>query len=275
MILYTLNRGGRMSKKEKHGSINEIFMNIGKKQEEIIESYTEDNTDNNLSHDDKEQYEEYEEFTSFDDDDNDDEYDNIDLDEEYEDEFDNKETFSPIYKYLGVIIVIGMILVLDFMCGLKLGIGPIFAIPLKTYDDGGTIEYYGLGYKVIKYNQIQGRRDKEIGSWSLKYNSNPITIQDIDFAISMKDDKNNTIEKYNNKFVRLITTLQKNDTSNKELIFGFYDDKQEFEIELICKNKEIQNNNITLEIGKETTILGKLSYDKNKKFYIKNCFIEQ
>ena len=35
MILYTLNRGGRMSKKEKHGSINEIFMNIGKKQEEI------------------------------------------------------------------------------------------------------------------------------------------------------------------------------------------------------------------------------------------------
>ena len=30
-----------MSKKEKQGSINEIFMNIGKKQEEIIESYTE------------------------------------------------------------------------------------------------------------------------------------------------------------------------------------------------------------------------------------------
>ncbi len=264
-----------MSKKENRGSINEIFMNIGKKQEEILESYNEEDTDNNIELDDKEENEEYEEFTSFDDDD-DDEYDNIVLeDDEYEDEFDNKETFSPMYKYLGVVIVILVILVLDFLCGLKLGIGPIFSIPLKTYDDGGTIEYYGLGYKVIKYNQIQGRRDKEIGSWSLKYNSNPITIQDIDFAISMKEDKNSTIKKYNNKFARIITTLQKNDTSNKELIFGFYDDKQEYEIELICKNKDIRSDNITLEIGKETTILGKLSYDKNKKFYIKNCFIEQ
>ena len=264
-----------MSKKEKHGSINEIFMNIGKKQEEILESYNEENIDNNIEQNDKEGNEEYEEFTTFDDDD---EYDNINLDEddeEYEEKYNNKESFSPIYKYLGVVIVIGVILAFDFLCGLKLGIGPIFALPLKTYEDGGTIEYYGVGYKVIKYNQIQGRRDKEIGSWSLKYNSNPITIQDIDFAISMKDNKNKTIEKYNNKFVRIITTLQKNDTSNKELIFGFYDDKQEYEIELICKNKDIQSNNITLEIGKETTILGKLSYDKNKKFYIKNCFIEQ
>ena len=264
-----------MSKREKHDSINEILMNIGKKQEEILESYNEEDIDNDKELD---QNEEYEEFTTFDDEEDDDEYDNIQLDkddEEYEDEFDSKELFSPIYKYLGVVIVIGVILVLDFVCGLKLGIGPIFALPLKTYEDGGTIEYYGVGYKVIKYNQIQGRRDKEIGSWSLKYNSNPITIQDIDFAISMKDNKNKTIEKYNNKFVRIITTLQKNDTSNKELIFGFYDDKQEYEINLICKNNDIQNNNITLEIGKETTILGKLSYDNNKKFYIKNCFIEQ
>ena len=265
-----------MSKKEKHGSINEIFMNIGKKQEEILDSYNEDDIDNDIEQEDKLENEEYEEFTSFDDDDNEYENNNLDeYDEEYEDEFDNKESFSPIYKYLGVVLVIAVILGLDFLCGLKLGIGPIFALPLKTYEDGGTIEYYGLGYKVIKYNQIQGRRDKEIGSWSLKYNSNPITIQDIDFAISMKDNKNNTIEKYNNKFVRIITTLQKNDSSSKELIFGFYDDKQEYDIEFICKNKDIQSNNITLEIGKETTILGKISYDKNKRFYIKNCFIEQ
>lgn len=54
-----------MSKKENRGSINEIFMNIGKKQEEILESYNEEDTDNNIELDDKEENEEYEEFTSF------------------------------------------------------------------------------------------------------------------------------------------------------------------------------------------------------------------
>jgi hypothetical protein len=31
---------------------------------------------------------------------------------------------------------------------------PIFAIKFGGYWDGGTIEYLGLGYKVIKYNQL-------------------------------------------------------------------------------------------------------------------------
>jgi hypothetical protein len=31
---------------------------------------------------------------------------------------------------------------------------PIFAVPIKVYKDGGSVEYYGLGYKVIKYNTL-------------------------------------------------------------------------------------------------------------------------
>ena len=41
-------------------------------------------------------------------------------------------------------------------------------IRTSIYKDGGTKEYYGLGYKVIKYNQIEGRRDTQIGLWNLK-----------------------------------------------------------------------------------------------------------
>ena len=52
-----------------------------------------------------------------------------------------------------------------------------FIIKTHTYNDGGTKEYYGLGYKVIKYNQVQGRRDKVIGSWKLKYNMNEPTYK--------------------------------------------------------------------------------------------------
>ena len=70
-----------MSKREKHDSINEILMNIGKKQEEILESYNEEDIDNDKELD---QNEEYEEFTTFDDDEDDDEYDNIQLDKDDE-----------------------------------------------------------------------------------------------------------------------------------------------------------------------------------------------
>ena len=53
---------------------------------------------------------------------------------------------------------------------------PIFAIPVFKLKDGGTVEYYGLGYKVIKYNVLDnlqtgqtGRKDTVFGFWTLKY----------------------------------------------------------------------------------------------------------
>lgn len=36
---------------------------------------------------------------------------------------------------------------------------PIFAIRTAMYKDGGTTVYMGLGYKVIDYNQLEGRKD--------------------------------------------------------------------------------------------------------------------
>ncbi len=35
---------------------------------------------------------------------------------------------------------------------------PIFAIPIVKYKDGGSVEYYGLGYKVIKYVDLAAER---------------------------------------------------------------------------------------------------------------------
>ena len=74
--------------------------------------------------------------------------------------------------------------------------GPFFAIPGVQYKDGGTREYYGLGYKVISYHQVQGRRDKELGFWNLEYNTSAITIKDIDLAIGMVDKGEEFYQKY-------------------------------------------------------------------------------
>lgn len=39
-----------------------------------------------------------------------------------------------------------------------------------AYMDGGSREYYGLGYKVIKFNTISGYTETKIGSWFMNIN---------------------------------------------------------------------------------------------------------
>ncbi|MGK5510496.1 hypothetical protein [Brevibacillus formosus] len=36
---------------------------------------------------------------------------------------------------------------------------PAFAVRTETYKDGGTSIYQGLGYRIIDYNQLDGRQD--------------------------------------------------------------------------------------------------------------------
>ena len=48
----------------------------------------------------------------------------------------------------------------------------IFSMSLGQYLDGGTKEYYGLGYKIIDYNIIDGYKGFKIGTWFLEYDNN-------------------------------------------------------------------------------------------------------
>ena len=36
--------------------------------------------------------------------------------------------------------------------------------------DGGTVEYLGLGYKVIDFHTVAGFDDIKIGTWFMNYN---------------------------------------------------------------------------------------------------------
>jgi hypothetical protein len=44
-------------------------------------------------------------------------------------------------------------------CLAKANKSPIFAIRTAVYKDGGTKDYIGLGYKIRKYNKLDGRKD--------------------------------------------------------------------------------------------------------------------
>ena len=102
-------------------------------------------------------------------------YDEPQIIESYsEEEFEENETNKKKYKkykkiiniVFAVILIVLVMVTIDVISVSRYNAGPFFAIKTKTIKDGGTKIYYGLGYKVIKYNQKQGRRDRKIGSWS-------------------------------------------------------------------------------------------------------------
>lgn len=71
-----------------------------------------------------------------------------------------------------ILIIISLwisIFLVDFIC-VKVFERPIFMIRTSIYKDGGTKEYYGLGYKVIKCNTLVGDKNVSFGSWALDYN---------------------------------------------------------------------------------------------------------
>lgn len=78
-----------------------------------------------------------------------------------------------------VFIVIWLAFIITDFTLSKYNKKPIFAIPVFKLKDGGTVEYYGLGYKVIKYNVLDdpqmgqiGRKDTVFGFWTLEYRKN-------------------------------------------------------------------------------------------------------
>ena len=210
----------------------------------------------------------------------------------YEDDYDDeinldnkklKRTKLIVNIVFTIIVLLIIMVATDIICVSRFNKGPVFAIPTHTYNDGGTKEYYGLGYKVIKYHQLQGRRDKEIGKWSLKYNVNPVTVQDVDMAIEFNDDSAKAYDKYYKKFVRIITTLHKVDKKNNTILVGYDDEGGKYTLDIECAiNKDEDQKFINkFKEGKEITIIGTVSdfsakTNKNAtKIYISDCFAEQ
>ena len=237
------------------------------KEEKELEVDNDSNNDNNMTDYETENYDDYS------------------TEDEYLEENDTKQKSSKLVRFLNILFVIIIISLLmittDIICVSKYNIGPFFAISTHTYKDGGTKEYYGLGYKVIKYHQVQGRKDTEIGLWSLKYNIEPTTIKSVDLAIEFYNNEAKTYKKYYKKFVRVVSTLEKVDEKNNTITLSYIDDGKKYSLDIEC-NMASKNSNIDkLEKGKEVTIIGTVNkYDfksskKVGKLYINNCFAEQ
>ena len=197
-----------------------------------------------------------------------------------------KKPKNPINRKMNIIFAIITILIImvasDIILVTKYEIGPFFAIPLHKYDDGGTTEYYGLGYKVIKYHQVQGRRDKELGTWALKYNIEPVYADAVDLAIEFNNDETKSYKKYYKKFMRVTGTLVNVSKKQNSITISYFDeDGSKYDLDIVCDmetEKEMLNS---LSTDLEVSAIGTMtnySYKTKKTpatIYLSNCFAEQ
>ena len=267
--------------------IEEDIIEVTEDKEEEILNYFDDDyeiVDEDDDYDDFEEEKEYVEepkmiqdniYETYDDDGDYEEYD-------YDDDVEKKSKFMKVFNIVFTIITICVVMIIiDVVAVSKYNKGPYFAIRTHRYNDGGTKEYCGLGYKVIDYNQVQGRRDKELGKWSLKYNVEPVTIQDVDLAIEVRNNEKETYEKYYKKFVRIISTLKAVDSDKRTITLGFDDEEGEYSMDIVCSMVEDQDNLEDLKIGDEITIIGTLTDLSEKtttkpiRVYVSNVFAEQ
>lgn len=82
-----------------------------------------------------------------------------------------KKVLVVIIVLLIFLVVFGMVSYLVDKKRVDNGEKPIFCIenPSGMINDGGTIEYFGLGYKVIDYNKLNGYNKMHIGFWNMEY----------------------------------------------------------------------------------------------------------
>lgn len=213
------------------------------------------------------------------------EYDDIDYGNyginelDFEDAIEEESKSKKLINIFSVVILaLAIMVAADIIAVTKYDKGPYFAIRTKIYDDGGTQEFYGLGYKVIKYHQEQGRRDTELGFWSMSYSVEKTQLSDLDLAIEFRNKPEKTAEKFAGQFVEITGTIKQ--IKDNELILQYDDPDNMYTLRIKCPMAEKTDFNELKEKTK-VTIIGTiknftLATTKNPNMVnMSNCFIKE
>ena len=212
---------------------------------------------------------------------------------EYEDEQETKQKKRNIkeknkeinYKLIinivfTIIMVILFTIAVDVIAVARYDSGPFFAFNTETYKDGGTKVYYGFGYKVIKYNQIEGRKGKVVGTWSLEYSVEPTPIDILDLAIEFENDKNKTSNKLYNQYLKVTGVISKIDAEKQQILMEYKDIDGKYTLELVT-NVSDEVIISTFKEGDNVEVYGtakKFSAKTNKKpntIILNECFVKK
>lgn len=174
-----------------------------------------------------------------------------------------------------VALVLGTLVFIDVLIANYTSVGPFLAVKVKTHNDGGTKEYYGLGYKVIKYKVKDGRNTTVVGSWTLKYDptSKASTVEEL--GISFRNNTKETLKNSYKQFFIVTGKIDSIDKTNKKVVLiyedkdgGNYTTKAEFYLKNISKLKNYSKGDTITISGtftkytpKKNNIVRTLSFD--------------
>ena len=196
-------------------------------------------------------------------------YDQVDEDDNADDNDNNTTYTDDSTKSVGGIMlkVLNFFLILvifDVVMVTKFNVGPIFAIKVKTYNDGGTKEYAGIFYKVIKYKQTNGRRDMVLGSYKLSYAGEVYKKSVLDLAILYRDDFTN-FSLLEGKYV-VVTGKVLRVSKEKQVVKLIYEDSDNKYQTIVTFKMDKDANYDELKKGNTVKIAGVLDdYSDNKQ----------
>ena len=136
-----------------------------------------------------------------------------------------KKFLKVIGIILGIIVVLGVVFFTVDYNRVQKQEKPIFCIknPAGIISDGGTIEYFGIGYKVIDFHTLAGYDDIKIGSWFMDYN---------DFEEEMKEYEKELKEELNKNKEYAINLFELEEISSITIdTLAQYDNEKEFKDE--------------------------------------------
>lgn len=203
-------------------------------------------------------------------------YDQVDEDDNADDN-DNSTTYTDdstkslggimlkVLNFFLILVMAGAFLVVfDVVMVTKFNVGPIFAIKVKTYNDGGTKEYAGIFYKVIKYKQTNGRRDMVLGSYKLSYSGEVYKKSVLDLAILYRDDFTN-FSLLEGKYV-VVTGKVLRVSKEKQVVKLIYEDSDNKYQTIVTFKMDKDANYDELKKGNTVKIAGVLDdYSDNKQ----------
>ena len=227
----------------------------------------ESNTDSLDNNDDNSDYVSTDFYNSYDQVEVDDNIDDNDNSTTYTDD-SNKSLGGIILKVLNFFLILVMVgaflVVFDVVMVTKFNVGPIFAIKVKTYNDGGTREYAGIFYKVIKYKQTNGRRDMVLGSYKLSYSGEVYKKSVLDLAILYRDDFTN-FSLLEGKYV-VVTGKVLSVSKEKQVVKLIYEDSDNKYQTIVTFKMDKDANYDGLKKGNIVKIAGVLDdYSDNKQ----------
>ena len=182
-------------------------------------------------------------------------------DKEETEEVEVKVKKTPNYKKIinvcfSIIMAILIMVAIDVISVGRYNRGPYFAIQTKEYDDGGTKEYVGFGYKVIEYSQIEGRQGKVIGPLSLQYNTEAIETKDLDLAIEFTADEEAAYKKYYKQYLIVESKLQSMDFDNNSIVFGYIDEGGKYTLKMTCKMASETEELANIDVEQKVVVTG-------------------